>query len=102
ALKTVLPQTSNEDIGKYDEQLNKVDNFDPVLIISPNCNWIAQNTYQKLSNEPIGTAWILTKVEVRKSDFGEDNRIIFNESDDLLSQLSKSKVRKIKASKGTS
>ncbi|CAG8712024.1 5446_t:CDS:2, partial [Gigaspora rosea] len=26
---TVLPQASNEDIGKYDEQLNKVDDFDP-------------------------------------------------------------------------
>ncbi|CAG8476824.1 13305_t:CDS:1 [Racocetra fulgida] len=130
ALRTVLPQASNEDIEKYDEQLNKVGNFDPVLIISPNHNWIAQNTYpnyQTVMNafatnllrpnnrrdekslyvfhfstvtelytvrenicrlhpnaffdpnaqprqEPIGTAWILTKVGARKSDFGEDNR----------------------------
>ncbi|CAG8623003.1 31210_t:CDS:2 [Gigaspora margarita] len=130
ALRTALPQASNEDIGKYDEQLNKVDNFDPVLIISPNHNWIAQNTYQNYQTVmnafatnhlqpnnrrdenslcvfhfstvtelytvrgnicrlhpnaffdpnaqpqqvPIGTAWLLTKVGVRKSDFGEDDR----------------------------
>ncbi|KAF0419062.1 His-Me finger endonuclease [Gigaspora margarita] len=129
ALRIVLPQASNEDIGKYDEQLNKVDEFDPVLIISPNHNWITQNTlpnYQRVMNafatnnlqpnsrrdenslcvfhfstvtelyavrrnirrlhpnaffnpyaqpqqEPIGTAWILNKVGIRKSDFGEDD-----------------------------
>ncbi|CAG8702339.1 4290_t:CDS:1, partial [Gigaspora rosea] len=129
ALRTTLPQASNEDIGKYDEQLNKVDDFDPVLIISPNRNWIAQNTYRNYQavmnafatdqlqpnkrrdenslcvfhfstmaelytvrenicrlhpnaffdrnaqpqQEPIGTAWILTKVGIRKSDFVEDN-----------------------------
>ncbi|CAG8528946.1 14358_t:CDS:2 [Gigaspora margarita] len=53
ALRIILPQASNEDIGKYDEQLNKVDEFDPVLIISPNHNWITQNTlrnYQTVMN----------------------------------------------------
>ena len=129
ALRTVFPQASDEDIEKYDKQLNKVDDFDPVLIISPNQNWITQNTlqnYQMVMNafatnrlrpnnrrdenslcvfhfstvtelytvrgnvrrlypnaffdpnaipqqEPIGTAWILTKVGVRRSDFGEDD-----------------------------
>ncbi|CAG8629635.1 13698_t:CDS:2 [Cetraspora pellucida] len=47
---------------------NKVKKFDPVLIISPNHNWIAQS-----QQEPIGTAWILNKVGVRKSDVGEDD-----------------------------
>ncbi|GBB92368.1 hypothetical protein RclHR1_00200001 [Rhizophagus clarus] len=45
ALITVLPQASKEDIENYDEQLSKVDLFDPVLIISANQNWINQNTY---------------------------------------------------------
>ncbi|RIA80419.1 hypothetical protein C1645_745256 [Glomus cerebriforme] len=45
ALKTILPQASNKDIEKYEEQLSKVNNFDPVLIIIANQNWINQNTY---------------------------------------------------------
>ncbi|GES99504.1 hypothetical protein GLOIN_2v1779675 [Rhizophagus clarus] len=77
ALITVLPQASKEDIENYDEQLSKVDLFDPVLIISANQNWINQNTYaayQQPPQEPIGTAWILNNVAVRKSDFAEDDR----------------------------
>ncbi len=45
ALMTILPQASDEDIRKYDEQLSKVDVLDPVLIISANQNWINQHTY---------------------------------------------------------
>ncbi|CAG8522984.1 11570_t:CDS:1 [Ambispora leptoticha] len=130
ALETIFPQASDEDIGKYENQLDKVDDFDPVLIISPNHNWINQHTlqtYQAVMNAfatndlqqqnnrrdenslcvfhfatvtelytvrrnirklhpnaffdpnaqpqqmPIGTAWILNKVGIRKSDFGEDD-----------------------------
>ncbi|CAG8614941.1 910_t:CDS:2 [Ambispora gerdemannii] len=127
--ETILPKVSEKDIEKYDKQLDKVDEFDPVLIISPNHNWINQHTlqnYQTVMNafatdslrrnnrrdenslcvfhfstvtelytvrrnirtlhpnaffdpnaqpqqQPIGTAWILNKVGVRKSDFGEDD-----------------------------
>ena len=46
ALRTIFPKASDDDIGKYDKQLSKVDDFDPVLIISPNQNWITQNTLQ--------------------------------------------------------
>ncbi|RHZ76971.1 hypothetical protein Glove_187g28 [Diversispora epigaea] len=37
ALKTIFPQASDKEIG---EQLGKVIDFDPVLIVSPNQNWI--------------------------------------------------------------
>ncbi|CAG8519401.1 1076_t:CDS:2 [Funneliformis mosseae] len=129
ALMTVLPQASDENIRKYERQLDDVEDFDPVLIISPNQNWINQHSlqaYQAVMNafatdrlrqnnrrdensltvfhfanvtemynvrgnirtqypiafydpkaqpqqEPIGIAWILTKVGVRRSDFGEDD-----------------------------
>ncbi|CAG8660126.1 9464_t:CDS:2, partial [Funneliformis caledonium] len=127
---TIFPKASNEDIGKYEKQLDEVDDNDPVLIISPNHNWINQHTFQhyqkvmdafatnnlpadmrrdenslcifhfsdmndlykvrenvcrlhrnaffnpnvKPQQEPVGTAWLLTSVRKRKSDFGEDNR----------------------------
>src|SRR5438046_8745892 len=130
ALVTVLPQASEEDIEKYEKQINKVDLFDPVIIIKSNQNWINQNTYAayqqvmdafatvnlqqnrrrdensrcvfhfpnltdlyaarqairtnhpnsffdpnaQLQQEPIGTAWILNNVAVRRSDFAEDDR----------------------------
>ena len=130
---TVLPQASEEDIRSYEEQIYKVDLFDPVLIISANQNWINQNTYAayqqvmdafatvniaqnrrrdensrcvfhfpnltdlyaakrairtNLPNaffdpnvqpqqEPIGTAWILNNVAVRRSDFAEDDSFFF-------------------------
>ncbi|CAG8572742.1 12995_t:CDS:2 [Funneliformis mosseae] len=45
ALETIFSQASNKDIEKYEEQLSKVDDFDPVLIIVANQNWINQNTY---------------------------------------------------------
>ncbi|RIA84667.1 hypothetical protein C1645_831924 [Glomus cerebriforme] len=130
ALETIFPQNSEKDIEKYEEQLSKIDNFDPVLIISANQNWINQNTYAAyeqvmdafatdshtqnrrrdlnsrcifhfpnldelytvrdnicaihsnafydrnatVPQEPIGTAWILYNVAVRKSDFAQDTR----------------------------
>ncbi|EXX51520.1 hypothetical protein RirG_260840 [Rhizophagus irregularis DAOM 197198w] len=46
ALKTIFPEASNKDIKKYDKQLDKVKDFEPVLIISPNHNWINQHTLQ--------------------------------------------------------
>ncbi|CAG8652105.1 15051_t:CDS:2, partial [Funneliformis caledonium] len=129
ALMTILPQASEEDIGKYEKQISKVDILDPVLMIVPNQNWINQHTYvvyqqvmdafatvnlpqnrrrdensrsifhfpnlndlytvrdavcrlhpnaffdpnAQPQQEPIGSAWILTNVAVRKSDFAEDN-----------------------------
>ncbi|CAG8819614.1 4794_t:CDS:2, partial [Gigaspora margarita] len=97
-LRTILPNASEDDIKKYDQQLN---NLDPVIIISPNQNWIRQNSlpnYQMCTElntvrrnihrsypnaffdpnaqprqESIGKAWLLTKVGARKSDFGEDD-----------------------------
>jgi hypothetical protein len=129
ALETIFPQASDKDIGKYDEQLSKVGDFDPVLIISANQNWINQHTYAayqtvmnafatnnlqnnrrrdegslcifhfphlnelytvrgnirtqypnaffdpnaQIQQEPIGTAWILTNVAVRRSDYAVDD-----------------------------
>ncbi|CAG8522482.1 5057_t:CDS:2 [Funneliformis caledonium] len=46
ALMTVLPQASDENIRKYERQLDDVEDFDPVLIISPNQNWINQHSLQ--------------------------------------------------------
>ncbi|CAG8647708.1 22965_t:CDS:2 [Cetraspora pellucida] len=84
ALRTILPNASEDDIKKYDEQLNKVDYLDPVIIISPNQNWIRQiikcvtelytvrrnirrlypnaffNPDAQPRQEPIGKAWLLT------------------------------------------
>jgi hypothetical protein len=130
ALMTILPQASEEDIGKYEKQLSKVDLLDPVLIVSANQNWINQYTYAayqqvmdvfatanlppnrrrdensrcvfhfpnlkdlyivrdvvctthpnaffdpnaQSQQGPIGNAWILNNVAVRKSDFAEDDR----------------------------
>ncbi|RGB43677.1 hypothetical protein C1646_680124, partial [Rhizophagus diaphanus] len=129
ALENIFPQASNKVIEKYEKQLNKVDDFDPVLMIVANQNWINQHTYaayqavmlafatNNLQNnrrrdegslsifhfpnlaelytvrgnirtlypnaffdrnaqpqqEPIGTAWILTNVAVRKSDYAQDD-----------------------------
>lgn len=42
---TILPQASEEDIGKYEKQISKVDILDPILMIVPNQNWINQHTY---------------------------------------------------------
>ncbi|CAG8541121.1 16721_t:CDS:2, partial [Acaulospora morrowiae] len=73
ALKTIFPQATNEEITKYEKQLSRVKNLDPVLIISPNQAWINQQALiPNAQPHPIGTAWILTKVGMRNSDFGED------------------------------
>ncbi|PKK62035.1 hypothetical protein RhiirC2_790958 [Rhizophagus irregularis] len=126
--ETIFPEASNKDIEKYEQQLSKVDDLDPVLIIIANQNWINQNTYanyqtvmnafatNSLNNrrrdegsraifhfpnatelytvrrnirglypnaffnpdvqpqlEPIGTAWILHNVAMRRSDFALDD-----------------------------
>ncbi|CAG8704696.1 10027_t:CDS:2, partial [Acaulospora morrowiae] len=43
ALKTIFPQSSNEEITKYEKQLSSVKNLNPVLIISANKTWINQH-----------------------------------------------------------
>jgi hypothetical protein len=43
---TILPQASDENIRKYERQLDGVDDFDPVLIISPNQSWINRHSLQ--------------------------------------------------------
>ncbi|PKY41459.1 hypothetical protein RhiirA4_441308 [Rhizophagus irregularis] len=113
ALKEIFPRASGQQIARYEEIVNQADELDPVLIISPNLNWInqygepayhlvmdgfateglrnARNAIrQRLINAfhippslqashphgqtvPVGTAWILTKVGVRDSDFWEDD-----------------------------
>ncbi|CAG8575020.1 603_t:CDS:2 [Paraglomus occultum] len=127
ALKNILPDASKTDIEKYAQQLEDVENYDPILVISPNYNWIHQHShqnYQKIMNEfatnglqqnrrdkgslcvfhfadvtelyavrrniraiyphaffdpraqpqqhPIGTAWVLYKIGMRKSDYDAD------------------------------
>ncbi|CAG8551654.1 39942_t:CDS:2 [Gigaspora margarita] len=133
ALKIIFSQASDDEITKYEKQLDTVKNLDPVLIITPNQTWINQrslpayntimdafatnglqnrrrdknsrsifhftdneelyticdNIYNLIPNaffippslqaqnpnaqlHPVGTAWILTKVGVRKSDFEND------------------------------
>ncbi|CAG8546624.1 11125_t:CDS:2, partial [Gigaspora rosea] len=133
ALKIIFSQASDDEITKYEKQLDTVKNLDPVLIITPILTWINQrglpaynavmdafatngllnrrrdknsrSIFHFTDNEelytvrdnirnlipnaffippslqaqipnaqlhPVGTAWILTKVGVRKSDFGND------------------------------
>lgn len=50
ALRTIFPQASNEDIDKYDKQLEKVDCFDLVLIISLNYSWVYQHCIEDYQN----------------------------------------------------
>src|SRR6185312_6868552 len=128
ALRTILPDASKKDIEKYVQQLNDIEDFDPVLVISPDHNWIHQHSFQNYQTvmnafatdslqpsrrrdkssfcvfhfsdmtelydvrenirtlyphaffnshaqppqPPIGTAWILVKIGVQKSDYGKD------------------------------
>ncbi|POG69249.1 hypothetical protein GLOIN_2v187985 [Rhizophagus irregularis DAOM 181602=DAOM 197198] len=134
ALQEIFPRASSQQIARYEKIVNQADELDPVLIISPNLNWINQygeQAYhlvmdgfateglqnarrdensrcvfhfrngrelvdvrdairQRLINAfyippslqathphgqtvPVGTAWILTKVGARDSDFWEDD-----------------------------
>jgi len=126
---TILPDASKKDIQKYSQQLDEIEDFDPVLVISPDHNWIGQHSFQNYQTvmnafatdslqqnrrrdkgslcvfyfsdmselydvrqnirtlyphaffdsraqppqRPIGTAWILVKVGVQKSDYAEDD-----------------------------
>jgi len=139
ALKTIFSQASDKEIAMYEKQLDNVENFDPVLIISANQAWINQHglpayltvmdafatnglqnrrrdensrcvfhfttgvelytTRRNILNhfphaffdqpslqalipnprtQPIGTAWILTTVGIRKSDFSEDDNFFYS------------------------
>ncbi|PKY41461.1 hypothetical protein RhiirA4_539603 [Rhizophagus irregularis] len=134
ALQEIFPRASGQQIARYEEIVNQAEEFDPVLIISPNLNWINQYGEQAyhlvmdgfategLQNArrdensrcvfhfrngreltdvrnairqrlidafcippalqashphgqavPVGSAWILTKVGVRESDFWEND-----------------------------
>ncbi|CAG8654976.1 4968_t:CDS:1, partial [Ambispora leptoticha] len=53
---------------------------DNIYNIFPNAFFISpplQAQHSTAQLNPIGTAWILTKVGVRKSDFGVDNRFFY-------------------------
>ncbi|CAG8582586.1 11415_t:CDS:1, partial [Diversispora eburnea] len=42
-LKTIFSKASDEEISKYERQLEKVKILDPVVIINPNPDWIHQH-----------------------------------------------------------
>ncbi|CAG8579327.1 6449_t:CDS:2 [Ambispora gerdemannii] len=74
ALETILPQASEKDIRKCEEQISKADNFDPVLIISANQNWINQHTYA--AYQTVMNAFATENLQNRRRD--EDSNCIFH------------------------
>jgi hypothetical protein len=79
ALMTILPQASEEDIGKYERQISKVDLLDPVLIILPNQTWINQHTYAVFQQVMDAFATVhlqQNRQQNRRRD--EDSRSIFH------------------------
>ncbi|GBC53612.1 uncharacterized protein OCT59_004134 [Rhizophagus irregularis] len=68
ALETIFPEASNKDIEKYEQQLSKVDDLDPVLIIVANQNWINQNTYANY--QMVMNAFATNSLNNRRRDEG--------------------------------
>ncbi|RIA80710.1 hypothetical protein C1645_745054 [Glomus cerebriforme] len=46
ALKTVFPKASKKEIKRYEHQINEAEELDPILVISPDINWINQYSQQ--------------------------------------------------------
>ncbi|CAG8509218.1 17659_t:CDS:2 [Acaulospora morrowiae] len=81
ALKTIFSQASDEEIAKYEKQLDTVKIFDPVLIITPNQTWINQHGLPAYN--AVMDAFATNGLQNRRRDRNSRSIFHFTENEEL-------------------